>query len=181
MKSADFQDQKARQTNNIKHFLRPFLSFRMAVTFKTGKRVHFYGNEQGVVSYNQLLYRRVECIKLSRLKGYTDLINYYEKTCKSISAAAIYMREINGEDFSITCRRWYNGEVMEINDPVIDASNDERLLYYHVDNSNNMVFSETPVSRECAERRVSKETPGSGSEEWTSIDFKKEVREALIK
>lgn len=177
---AELQDQKARQTNNIKHFLKPWLSFRMAVVYKGGKRVHLYGNEHGVNSYNQLIYGHVPFIVLSRNKGYTDLLKYYEKESNSILSATIYMREKVGEVFSVKCRAWYQGdEPLEINDPVIDAGNDQRILYYYIDEKRNIIFSEKPFQQnETAEQ---KNIPHELAVSAEGIDFKSEVAKALRK
>lgn len=182
MQTTEWQDQKARQTNNLKHFLKPHLTYRMAVVYKNGKRVHLYGNEQGISSYNQLIYGHVDFIKLSRIKGYTDLLKYYEKESRGIVSAAIYMRQKNENLFTIKCRAWYNGEVQEINDPLIDGSNDERILFYQVDKSRNIIFSELPFVANESTKPVTYDRHLTHSESKVDhIDFKKEVSQALNK
>lgn len=152
------KDAKARLTYDIKHFLKPFFTFRLYVKFKANnKKSHFYGNEHQC-TYNQLLYGQVPNIEMSRLKGYTDLINLVENTWKhKLTSATIYMRSDGSEKFDTACREYYNGELKDINDPVIDDSNDKRTLYYYFQNYRLFITTEDPAA----------------------TDFKKEITDAL--
>lgn len=181
MKTQEMQDREARQTGNLKHFLKPYLTFRMAVVFKNENRTHLYGNEQGINSYKQLICGHVEYIKLSRLKGYTELLKYYERESRDIVSAAIYMRQKDEGLFTIKCRAWYKGEVQEINDPVIDEGNDERIFYYQVDKNLNIIFSETPFAHADGSNQTLHVPAVDEAGKDELIDFKKEVSQALNK
>jgi hypothetical protein len=148
----------ARQQNDIKHFLKPYFSFRLYVQFKdkTNKR-HFYGNEHQC-TFNQLKFAQVPHIELSRIKGYTDLINLVEVVWKAkTKTAAIYMRPEGSQSFDILCRRYYLGEIQQLNDPLLDDTNDARLLYYYFQ-ANQLFITETNPA---------------------NIDFKNEINHAL--
>ena len=124
-------DQKARQTGDLKHFLKPFFTFRLYIVFKKNrKKCHFYGNEHQC-TYQQLVHGHVSQIVLSREKGYKDLVELIEKKWKGMyESASIFMREAGDDKFNTLCRRYYLGEVQEIQDPVITPQDDIRKVHY---------------------------------------------------
>lgn len=135
----------ALQTNNLKHFLLPWLSFRLHISFKPPdkKRRHFYGNEHGV-TLNQLRAGHKDNVVLDKYKGYTDLINLVEKTWKGKwQAAAIYMRSEMGGPFDVEVRRYYRGEIENENSPVIHHP--LLKLYFHGITDNQPVFRTEPL------------------------------------
>lgn len=154
-------DQAARLTNDLKHFLKPFFTFRVYVQFAgTRKKRHFYGNEHQC-TYNQVMHKHVPHIVMCRTKAYNDLINLVENTWRGkISSAKIFMREKDDEPFNILCREYYNGEIIKdsINDPVIDSADDVRHLYYYFQNGNLFIEATDPNE---------------------SINFKKEIDNAF--
>ncbi|MFZ4056976.1 MAG: hypothetical protein ACOYKE_02505 [Ferruginibacter sp.] len=151
-------NQRAAQEGDVKHFLKPYFSFRLYAQFKKDKKkVHFYGNEHQV-TYQQLKFAQAKSIILNKEKGYTDLIKLVEVTWKNrLLSAVIYMRESDNAPFNIECRRYYNGEITDCNDPVISAENNFRELFYFFQNGILFITEEKPVE----------------------IDFKKEVNNAL--
>jgi len=140
------QDTKARLTGDLKHFLKPYFSFRLYVQFKKDKKKsHFYGNEHQC-TFSQLKHAQVPNILMSKLKGYTDLISLEKKWNKDLYAATIYMRPADHQPFDTICRSWYKGEVKEINDPLITEENDNRTLYYFFQNNNLFITTEDPAA-----------------------------------
>lgn len=67
---------------------------------------------------------------MSPLRGYTALINYVERTKKDqYKKAVIYQRLPGAATFENICRRYYKGDVEEINDPVLSEADDYQLDY----------------------------------------------------
>lgn len=148
---------EANQKGNIKYFLQPYFSFRLYVLFSSNQRkAHFYGNEHDC-TYQQLRHGNVPCIRLDKLKGYTDLLNLVERTWKGkLTKAAIYMRQPGEEKFTILCRRWYLGKLEECQDPVLDE-NSKQILWYSFEKNRLHILTTPPPA----------------------IDFKSEVQHAL--
>ena len=132
---SSFYEQKDNLTGNLKMLLMPYFSFRLFIKFndRKGQKRHLYGNEHNCTNH-QLQQQKVPFILLDKQKGYTDLINLVEKRWqKKYSAAAIYMRPPGEKTFSILCRRYYDGELEECQDPIITPELNQ-TLYYHFEN-----------------------------------------------
>src|SRR5687768_15585203 len=99
---------KAKDTNDIKQLLLPWLSFRLYIVFKQPEKTrrHFYGDEHQC-TYNQCLHGKVPNIVLRKCKGYTNLIGLVEKEFKGkYQSAAIYRCSAPGGAFDVLCRRY---------------------------------------------------------------------------
>lgn len=139
----------ALYSNNLKHFLTPYFSFRLHITFKAAvknegqKKRHFYGNEHQC-TLNQLRAGHVSCIKMDRLKGLTDLITLVEKTWKGKwVSATIYMRdEINGP-FDKIVRKYYQGKIEEEQSPLLE-NQFFKIFFHGMDADNLPVFKDHP-------------------------------------
>lgn len=152
---------KASIYKRIDLILQPYYQFRLYVKFNNDETKTLYGREENC-TYEQCIHLHTDKINLSRLKGYTELLNYVEKTKKGqYKKAIIYMREPGAEKFNTVCRRYYNGQIEEINDPVLN-DDDFLILDYQIING-----------------RVVIKTPGSAAEDLP--DFKTEVNKSLNK
>lgn len=153
-------ETQANLTGDLKYFLLPFFTFRVHVHFKNPKRkCHFYGNEHEC-TYQQLKRGHVPHIVMDKIKGYTGLIKLIEHTWKNkITSAGIYMRLPGEEKFDRLCRRWYNGDWEEIQDPVISHEEAVTILYYSFEKNKLQIHTTPPED----------------------IDFKTELTNALNK
>lgn len=150
-------DQAARMQNDLKHFLLPFLSFRLYVQFKHNKQKrHFYGNEHDC-TLSQVQHGHVPFITLSPEKGYQDLLNLIEKKWKDrLMTATIYKREEGEEKFNTICRRYYLGEIQDCNDPL---PGEPKKIFYQF-KGHELILQPA---------------------EFEKIDFKKEIENHLLK
>ena len=136
---------KAKNTNDIRIILQPYLLFRAAISFKNNKKIHLYGHEHSC-TYNQVLTGFVSSIDLNAEKGYTDLIKYIQGKAKAgfIKSAKIYGRSVPGQPFDTLHRNWYGGDWEEINDPVIPAENNIRSLHFQISNGRIQLLEHAP-------------------------------------
>lgn len=138
--------KEAVYRNNIKHFLKPWYSFRLYIVFKKTKkpdgqnRMHFFGNEHNC-TLNQLISGFKTKVTMDRYKGLTDLIKLVEKDWKGTwTAATIYMRNEHGGEFETEVRKYYLGKLQDEQTPVLDPPYLD--IYYHGKDENGLpVFS----------------------------------------
>jgi hypothetical protein len=136
----------ALRDNNLKHFLTDFFSFRLYVSFKPPEKSkkHFYGNEYGQVSLNQVMAGYKSEIVLDKYKGLTNLIDLVEKSWKGKwISAAIYMRAAPGLPFDIIVRRYYQGKLEDENTPVLTEP--FLTVYYHGKQEMIPIFKTEPL------------------------------------
>lgn len=146
-RSQEFLDNKAASSGDIKHFLKSFFMFRAYIKYRNGKVVHLYGNEHQV-TLQQLVHNRVPSIIMDREKGYTELVTHLERKIKEFSVGAIYQRHPEKKDFSIICRRYYNGQLEECQDPVIPENQKILTLYYYFKNNLPVISTDNPANQD---------------------------------
>lgn len=143
----------ALHENNLKHFIMPWLSFRLHISFKqttkafSQKKRHFYGNEH-TCTLNQVLHGYRAYVELDRYKGLKDLIDLVEKTwAGKWSSATIYMRNAPGDQFNEVVRQYYQGELQEEQSPVLQEPV-IKLFFHGMDGEQLPVFKTEPVKHE---------------------------------
>jgi hypothetical protein len=129
-KTPDELALQARFTGRLEFILQQYYQFRMQVIFTDGKKCTFYGHEQEC-TYLQCLHGHVPHINLNRLKGYTALLDYIEKTKRGkITKAVIYQREPGSDSFNKLCRRYFKGEQEgDWQDPILTGAENLTLKY----------------------------------------------------
>jgi hypothetical protein len=133
--------QKAALTFDLRTLLQPFFQFKAYILFKNNKAMTLYAHEHDC-SYKQCLFKHSKSIVLDRVKGYTGLINYIERTKKGqYKKAIIYMREPGSDLFNRECRRYFNGQLESSNDPELD---DSSVLVLHFQVINNRIVIVPP-------------------------------------
>lgn len=146
----------------MRDLVTPYLRFKLKVYYPEGSKYNsgtFYGEEWSC-TLDQVIYKKVQTIELSRYSGYMDLVNMIENGYLTGKYTTALIYEHDGEDFNILCRKYSNGvlETETVCDPVFDESNSTMLL--------------TPLF---------KQIPGTKDFklEVVPIDFAQEVKEVL--
>ena len=146
--------EKAWLTRNLKFLLLDHYSFRLYIKFKSsehyghqrGGRI-FYGNEHNC-TYNQCLSKKIEVIKLDKLKGYTDLINLVERGSfkNKFETAKLYGKSPGSVAFDVCHRQYFNGKLKKdsVIDPEIDTTEQFTFLYYNVDEFGRVIINTQP-------------------------------------
>lgn len=133
------------EQNRVKaHFLKDlrlliaadFFYFRAKITFQDKKELNCYGDEHSV-SYKQCLAGFAKEIELDATKGYTALLQFIERHGKAgnIRVAKVFGRDNLGDGFNTVHRVFTRGKWGQINDPVIPADQNTRILDFIVNKS----------------------------------------------